>query len=329
MSNTKYLIFGGGGFIGTHLAKFIADSNVPKQNIFNLDINEKRNNDSTYLQTDVRKSIKLNIDELQPAVIFNLAAIHTTPGHPDNDYFETNILGAENVCQFARDNSINIIIFTSSIAPYGVSEDIKSETTLPTPSTPYGISKLSAEYIHKVWQAEDAKNRKLIILRPGVVFGKNENGNFTRLYNSIKKGFFFYPGRKDTIKAAVYVKDVVRILYETATNDEPGINTLNLTYSPAPTIEEICNTIAKVTAVSPPKLVVSAGLLTFAANLLFSTAKVLGKGISGIHPDRIKKLFISTNISGTKLQNSKYRLQYNLENAINDWFNECDKKGLE
>ena len=59
-------------------------------------------------------------------------------------YFETNIRGAENVTAFAEKYGIRKILFTSSIAPYGASEDLKTEETLPTPNTPYGISKLVA-----------------------------------------------------------------------------------------------------------------------------------------------------------------------------------------
>ena len=39
------------------------------------------------------------------------------------------------------------------------------------------------------WQNENSK-RELTILRPGVVFGKGEHGNFTRLYKGIKKRYF-------------------------------------------------------------------------------------------------------------------------------------------
>jgi nucleoside-diphosphate-sugar epimerase len=328
MSNMNYLIFGGGGFIGTHLAKFIAEQKVPKGNIYNFDINNKENIYSEFFYLDVRQPVNIAVEKVNSSVIFNLAAVHTTPGHPDNEYFETNIFGAENICNFARENDIETIVFTSSIAPYGVSEEIKLETTLPTPNTPYGISKLTAEYIHRVWQAEEPLKRKLIIIRPGVVFGKNEGGNFTRLYNSLKKGFFFYPGRKDTIKAAVYVKDVTRILYETSVYEAPGVTTLNLSYYPAPTIEEICRTIAKVTKIKAPKFVVPSRSLKFAAGLMYSSAKLLGKEISGIHPDRVKKLMISTNISGEKLSSSRYYLKYNLEEAINDWFNDCYRREL-
>ncbi len=324
----KYLIFGGGGFIGAHLAKHITAQNVGPKNIYNFDILVKENDSSNFFHVDVRQSINISIPDPQESIIFNLAAVHTTPGHPDKDYFETNILGAENICAFARKNHINSIVFTSSIAPYGPSEEIKEESTIPMPNSPYGISKLTAEYIHKLWQAEDPSNRKLIIVRPGVVFGHQEGGNFTRLYDSLKKGFFFYPGRKDTVKAAVYVKDVARILYETAIAEKPGVLTLNLSYFPAPNIEEICLTMARVTGVKPPKIMVPPLPLKLAAAAVYSFAKVLGKTINGIHPDRVKKLMISTNILGKKLYNSPYSLKYNLEEAIDDWFKECNRKGL-
>ena len=47
-----------------------------------------------------------------------------------------------------------------------------------------------------------------------VIFGKGEKGNLTRIARTLKKGLFVYPGRKDTIKACVYVKDVCRLIAE-------------------------------------------------------------------------------------------------------------------
>jgi len=321
----KFLIFGSSGFIGTHLAQYIATA-TSALDILKYDIKKKVSDNFELL--DVRNPIEISYPDINNSIIFNLAAVHVTPGHPDNEYFETNIWGAENVCNFARKNNINTIVFTSSIAPYGPSEDLKKENTIPMPNTPYGISKLTAEYIHKVWQAEDPENRKLIIVRPGVVFGKSEGGNFTRLYSSIKKGFFFYPGRKDTIKACIYVKDMVRILYQAAIEEPPGAFTYNLTYYPSPTIEEICETIAKVTDIKPPKILVPAYLLKNMAGAAYYTGRAIGRKVNGIHPARVKKLMVSTNISGENLSKSPYKLQFSIEEAIKDWFKDCDNKGL-
>jgi len=322
----NHIIFGASGFIGTHLAKYINKIDKGDEKVFRYDINTKVSID--YEVVDVRKSIICNIPNSSNSVIYNLAAIHTTPGHTDHEYFETNIVGAENVCKFARENNINTIVFTSSIAPYGPSETLKEESTIPMPNSPYGISKLTAEYIHKAWQAEDALNRKLFIVRPGVVFGQSEGGNFTRLYQALKKGTFFYPGRKDTVKAAVYVKDVARILYEAGSNMRPSWVTYNLSLYPAPAIETICKTMAEVTGVKEPKLVIPGGFLKFAAGNVYNMGRLMGKKINGIHPDRVKKLMISTNISGKKLSESPYKLKFNLKDAIEDWFNDCNREGL-
>ncbi|WP_069472962.1 hypothetical protein [Candidatus Marithrix sp. Canyon 246] len=64
----------------------------------------------------------------------------------------------------------------------------------------------------KAWQ-NAAPERRLRIVRLGVVFGWWENSNYTRLYYALKKRRFAYIGRKTTVKGSNYVKDVIRSLY--------------------------------------------------------------------------------------------------------------------
>ena len=321
----SYFIFGGSGFIGTHLVDLISNQ-YPNRKIYNLDIVENNHEGkSTYINCDVRSEINIDIPVTSEDVIFNFAAVHRTPGHPDQAYFETNIRGAENVCAFAEKFGIKKIVFTSSIAPYGAAEDLKTEETLPTPNTPYGISKLVAEKIHTIWQAKKPNERQLTIVRPGVVFGKGENGNFTRLYWGIRGGKFFYPGRKDTIKACIYVKELVRFFkYRMIDNDFVGTDIFNCTFEPAYTIEEICTTMQKATNMKRNIPLIPGGLLMFAASVL---GPIGGKKV-GIHPDRVKKLMVSTNICGKKLAASDYKFHYTLEESFRDWFNDCNKEGL-
>jgi len=321
------IIFGGSGFIGTHLIEYL--SSISNDILINFDLVD--NNMSTkyyYIQGDIREKIKYFNHTKSLSAIYNLAAIHKTPDHKDYEYFETNMLGAENVCNFARKKGINTIVFTSSIAPYGSSEEVKYENTLPTPNTPYGISKLVAEEIHKRWQSEDSKNRKLIIVRPGVVFGIGERGNFTRLYKSLKKNFFFYPGRKDTYKASIYVKDLIRLMFEMVEKESSGVHIYNMCYSNPYTIKEIVKVISGITGVSDKVPLVPGWLLKSSASLLYGLGRIVGKKILNIHPDRVQKLMISTNISGENLLKSGYQLKYSLKDAINDWYKDCNYEGL-
>lgn len=320
----NYFITGGSGFIGTHLTNFLKEV-YPQSNIYNLDIVENsQNGKAIYIYCDVRITINLNNVEItSDDVIFNFAAVHRTPGHLDHEYFETNIRGAENVCAFAERYGIKKIVFTSSIAPYGAAEDLKEETTLPTPNTPYGISKLVAEKIHTVWQAKDCQERQLTIVRPGVVFGKGENGNFTRLYWGIREHKFMYPGRKDTIKACIYVKELVRFMLYRLEHHEQGVELYNCTFEPAYTIEQIVETMKNVTGMKHAVPLIPAWILMPVA----AVAGCLGAPM-GICPARVKKLMVSTNICGKKLANSGYKFHYTFEEAIADWFKDNGKQCL-
>lgn len=320
----NYFITGGSGFIGTHLTDLLKNI-CPECNIYNLDIVENNQNGKvTFIYCDVRKPIAMEgISITEDDIIFNFAAVHRTPGHPDPAYFETNILGAENVTAFAEKYNIKKIVFTSSIAPYGAAEDLKEETTIPMPNTPYGISKLVAEKIHMVWQAKNSLERQLTIVRPGVVFGKGENGNFSRLYWGIRERKFMYPGRKDTIKACIYVKELVRFMLYRLEHHEQGVELYNCTFEPAYTIEQIVETMKKVTGMKHTVPLIPAWILMSAA----AVAGCLGAPM-GICPARVKKLMVSTNICGKKLADSGYKFHYTFEEAIKDWYRDNDNQYL-
>jgi nucleoside-diphosphate-sugar epimerase len=336
----NYIIIGGTGFIGTHLTNLVIERD-PKAKIYNLDIVKPgtpnpvvkdynpavlkgKTLKSYWIECDIRKPIgQLPFTPTEDDIIFNFAAVHRTPGHEDHEYFETNIRGAENVITFAEKYGIKKIVFTSSIAPYGAAEQLKEETALPTPNTAYGISKLVAEKIHMIWQVKDTASRQLIILRPGVVFGRGENGNFTRLYWAIRGHKFAYPGRNNTIKACIYVKELVRFMLYCLNNHIEGVELYNCCYEPAYTILHICETMKQVT-----------GLTRWIPDIpnwvIMPTAAVIGAlgAPMGICPARVKKLQISTNISGKKMQSSGYVFKWSFEKALEDWYADNDYKGL-
>jgi nucleoside-diphosphate-sugar epimerase len=310
-----YLIFGGSGFVGTHLSNYLEDIG---SSFLIADLIEPIKQDLSFKVSDVRENLSLDIENNPATIIVNLAAVHKTPGHPNKDYFETNIKGAENVCDFARDKNINTIVFTSSIAVYGTYEGKKSEKTLPMPDIPYGISKLSAEYIHKKWQSEDPLNRRLIILRPGVVFGMYEKANFTRLINSLKRNYFSYVGRKDTKKACVYVKDLVQVIYELSIDKTIKIDTFNVSYNPPLSIEEIVSSISETGEMKFPRFVVPRWFVIFLSSIMYYIFKK-----KDFNPERMKKLVISNNIDSEKI-NNKIKFNFGFSKGISDWMYETE-----
>ena len=109
-----------------------------------------------YLRGDVRKPLDVP-GEFD--LVYNLAAVHRTPGHPDAEYFDTNVAGATNVTDFCRERAIKTIVFSSSISTYGPGEGKKTEDSQLSPVSAYGRSKLQAEMIHRDWFAEAPDRR--------------------------------------------------------------------------------------------------------------------------------------------------------------------------
>lgn len=283
------VVFGGAGFIGTHLMETLKRRGYRR--IISIDIKEPKRPVAgiDYHTHDVRALDMLDFGVEVPA-LFNLAAVHTTPGHHPWEYYNTNVAGATAVTRFALRHQTRSIHFTSSISVYGPDETAKDEKAPPTPASDYGRSKYMAEQIHRDWLAGNA-DRKLVISRPAVVFGLGEGGNFTRLARMLRKGFFVYPGRKDTIKSCIYVGDLVNWILEAGRRDESFI-LFNGAFSDRYTIEQIVETFREVAYPNARSLLVSAVALKIAAAAL----RPLSSAGLGIHPDRIKKLMVSTNI---------------------------------
>ena len=315
----QFIIVGGLGFIGRHM-EILLRKEFPAAKIHIVDLLVQQESDTEH-RVDVRKRFDIPGSFGAGTLLFNFAAVHRTPGHPDRAYFETNIYGAESVCNFATHHGIESIVFTSSIAPYGATEDLKTESSLPMPNTPYGISKLVAEKIHETWLAAD-EHRALHIVRPGIVFGTGEKGNMTRMYKALKQHRFAYAGRKDTIKANIYVKDLVRVMLQMAQSDD-HFELYNCCSYSAENIEMIVNAMLHATNMKRFVPYLPRGLLM---TLAVFAAIFGGLGL-GICPARVRKLMVSTNVEGKKMA-EKYPLQYSLEAAFADWFKDCGGKDL-
>lgn len=317
MSNTPHaIIFGGAGFIGTHLAADLVASGRYER-VVSIDIGQPRENIAgvEYLQHDVREPINPNISKGRPADIFNLAAIHVTPGHPEGDYYYTNVLGAVNVCRFANDIGSKNIFFTSSISIYGPSEAALDEDAAPRPVSAYGRSKLAAEKIHQLWQSESS-NRRLTIVRPAVIYGLYERGNFTRLSRMLERKAFVYPGRTDTIKSCGYVKDLVSsMIYMSARNE--GLSIYNFCFERRYSIGEICASFSRVAGYAQPQLTVPIWLMNLAV-LPFEILQSVGLK-TGINRERVRKLWFSTNILPKRLVANGFEFSYDMDASLAEW----------
>ena len=118
------LLTGASGFIGSHFHNVL-----PQKDFINLDLVEPTfNYQSTFIKGDIR-----NESDIVNAVsgkgiksIISLAAKHHDFGVGHDEYFDTNEDGTRLICKVATEFNINEIIFYSSVAVYGIREEIST-----------------------------------------------------------------------------------------------------------------------------------------------------------------------------------------------------------
>jgi nucleoside-diphosphate-sugar epimerase len=231
----KVTVFGGSGFVGSRLCqRFIS------KNIVDFEIIDKLT--SHFFSGKVRiADIRFPIDRAfieNSSVFINLAAEHRDDVAPKSLYDETNVEGARNVCAAARDNNIQKIIFTSSVAVYGFAPLGTSESGEINPFNDYGRTKWEAELIYKKWQSEDPEKRTLVIVRPTVIFGERNRGNVFNLLKQIASGKFLMIGNGLNRKSMAYVENVAAFL-EYSLSFKPGIHIFNYVDKPDFTMNQL------------------------------------------------------------------------------------------
>ena len=318
------ILIGGSGYIGEFLLRELLSHHKFDLHIV-YDLKDLKGFDSElasgkviFKKADVRQPLPIhNITvETESSWIFNFAAVHREPGHEYQEYFDTNISGAKNVNELARKMQINNLFFTSSIAPYGKSLEKRTENSALYPETAYGISKALAERIHREWLVENPQ-RRLIVVRPSVIFGPKDPGNVYRMIKALKKGTFVLPNGGKVIKAYGYVYGLIDSIFFTMNKTERLI-IYNYAENPLEPLNDMVNIVKKEFNYKRPTLKLSVNILSIAAFFLQSASKITGQK-TDIHPVRVRKAGFPTNIDPKYLRDNNFEFKYGFKNALAHW----------
>jgi nucleoside-diphosphate-sugar epimerase len=336
-SYKNVVIFGGSGSVGqAFIEHFVNDPLFSRQHNARIVIADLRKPTPLGYQTSLAEGLKdgyikyVNLDVRKPEdlaklpqdcdLIANFAAVHREPGHREHEYFDTNIRGAENVCHYADKASCSRIIFTSSISPYGPCSEPTTERSLTCPNTPYGSSKLAAEKIHEGWTANH-QHKKLIIVRPGVLFGPGEGGNVGRMIQAIKRGMFFYCGNKKIVKAGGYIKELTNTMtwaLNRIENLDHSVLLYNFSMNPPHSIEAYAEAIKVVLGERQRIRNIPYPFIFLAGLALTTILKPIGLK-NAFSPQRLKKMISSNNVRPQVLVDLGYVFKFSLNDALRDW----------
>lgn len=87
--------------------------------------------------------------------------------------YSCNLVATANVVNACIEHQVGRLVFTSSMAVYGVGEPPFKESDIPAPIDPYGVAKFACEMDIKI--AGEQHQLDWCIIRPHNVYGRNQN----------------------------------------------------------------------------------------------------------------------------------------------------------
>ncbi|APA01053.1 MULTISPECIES: NAD-dependent epimerase/dehydratase family protein [Flavobacterium] len=251
----KYVITGGSGFIGSHIAEHLSGEGHQVIVLDSLRTGFEKNLDGLnvqFVKGDIRD--KGLVDELVQGAssIFHLAALVSVPESllRLDECIDINTIGTINILEAARKNNGCKVVLSSSAANYGNNPVLpKVETMIPEPMTPYAITKLDGEFYLKMYQ--DQWNVPTASLRYFNVFGPRQNPQSAyaaAVPIFINKALQNQPitiyGDGSQTRDFIYVKDVVKA---NILASQIGNETYNVALGYSTSILELAEKIIKIT----------------------------------------------------------------------------------
>jgi len=217
-----YVVTGGGGFIGSHIAHELIRRGETVKVIDNFSTGKRENvkafeKNAEVIEADITDAKRLA--ELFKGVdyVIHQAAIPSVPKSildPVKSH-NANVNGTLNVLVSARDAGVKRVVYASSSSLYGNSPTLpKHEGMMPNPLSPYGAQKLFAEMYCQVFTK--AYGLETVSLRYFNVFGPRQDS--TSQYSGVLALFIpaVLEGRRPTIygdglqsRDFTYVQNVV------------------------------------------------------------------------------------------------------------------------
>ncbi len=173
----NYLITGGAGFIGSHIARALVNRGDSVKVFDNFSTGKRENLDDLDGKVAIHRGDLRDVDSVTDAmrdidVVYHEAALASVP-RSIADPVSTNAVnidGTLNLLCAARDAKVKRFVFASSSSVYGDQPgDSKREDMRPTPLSPYAVSKYVGELYGKVFH--DVYGLPFVGIRYFNVFG--------------------------------------------------------------------------------------------------------------------------------------------------------------
>ena len=306
----KYTIIGGSGFVGSRLISILN-----KDNCLNFDKKNSVFFPSITNLVDIRNPKEITLDP-ESKVLVLLAAEHRDDVSPNSLYYDVNVQGTKNVLQAMDKAGIKNLIFTSSVAIFGLNKNNPDENYPEDPFNHYGKSKWEAEQVIKDWYKKDSNSKSITIIRPTVIFGERNRGNVYNLLNQISSRKFMMIGKGNNKKSMAYIGNIVAFIKDRIEKNENGFHIFNYADKPDLSMTELTQLIEEKMNIKLSKQKIPYWLGMIGGFIFDFLAQISNKNLP-VSSLRIKKFCATTQFNASKAHNI-FKAPYSLKEGLNN-----------
>lgn len=229
------LVTGGTGLVGAHLllhllqkneavrAIYRSEKSIEKtRNLFKLENQPELFHKIEWMEADINDIPALEKAFQGITVVYHCAALISFDPGDEEALRKVNIEGTANMVNCALDFGVTKFCYVSSIAALGDTREGENLITEETEWNPeknhgdYALTKYGAEM--EVWRASQ-EGLNVVVVNPGVIFGKGFDSGSGELLQKIRNGFPFYTKGSTGITS---VEDLVTIMIQLMDNNVFG-----------------------------------------------------------------------------------------------------------
>jgi nucleoside-diphosphate-sugar epimerase len=221
MSNRRFLVTGGAGFMGINLVRYLLNKGHDVRSYDIAPFNYPEADQISVLEGDIRDiSLHDAAFEGVDTVVHCAAAL---PLADPAEIMSTNVDGTRMMLQASQDRGIDRFIHISSTAVYGIPDHHPLVESDPMVGVgPYGKSKVKAEHVCAEYRD---KGLLLPVLRPKSFVGPERLGAFELLYDFASNGHNFpVLGSGANLYQLLDVEDLNQAVYLCATKPPEIVN---------------------------------------------------------------------------------------------------------
>lgn len=254
----KVLVTGADGFIGSHLTELLLEKDykvraLAQYNSFNYWgwLEDIPANDNLEIVTgDIRDPHFVKHIMEGTEIVFHLAALIAIPYsyHAPASYVDTNIKGALNVCQAAKELGGIRVLNTSTSEVYGTAQYVPIDEKHPRqPQSPYSASKIGADAIAMSFY--NSFELPVTIVRPFNTYGPRQSARaiiptiITQIASGAKE---IRIGDLTPTRDLNYVKDVAKAFLAISKCDETTGQEINIATNKEISMEDVLESIKHI-----------------------------------------------------------------------------------